>query len=347
MQPYNFKVWGIDPARMSSDWIAGRVLTPSLDEVIEGAISRGRGDTGPNARFGYPLHGGCEMFVAGLAERVKARGGSFTLGRTLVKVDPKRKRATFRVEEPGQKGARLETMGYETLYPSVPLPDLIRAIAGVPDAVRRAAEALPSTAVVCVNLGINREKVTEKHWIYYPEGQDKFIFQRIFVQSNASPFTAPPGHSALTFEISHSKYKPLPVRGKRALIDACVAGLKRTDLWRDGDQVVFEQVIGMPHAYIPFTPDRERRLAVINAYLHGLGIYPIGRFGEWKYVNQDGAILSAKRVVESIQSDGKLAAKVVPLVQDHAMPDRKNGPAATVSALVKGHRNGSGRVDVR
>ena len=93
------------------------------------------------------------------------------------------------------------------------------------------------------------------------------------------------------------------MRGKRALIDACVAGLKRTDLWREGDEVVFEQVIGMPHAYIPFTPERQRNLAVINAYLHGLGIYPIGRFGEWKYVNQDGAILSAKRVVESVQSE--------------------------------------------
>lgn len=302
MQPYNFKVWGIDPDRMSSDWIAGRVLTPSLDEVIAGAIARGTGDLGPNARFGYPLRGGCEAFVAGLADRVRVRGGGFTLNRTLVKVDPRRKRATFRVEEPGSNQARLETMGYETLYPSVPLPDLIKAIDGAPEAVRLAAESLPSTAVVCVNLGINREKVTEKHWIYYPEGQDKYIFQRIFVQSNASPHAAPPGHSGLTFEISHSKFKPLPVRGKRALIEACVAGLKRTDLWHEGDEVVFEQVLGMPHAYIPFTPERQGHLDVINAYLHGQEIYPVGRFGEWKYLNQDGAILSAKRVVEAVQS---------------------------------------------
>jgi protoporphyrinogen oxidase/glycosyltransferase involved in cell wall biosynthesis len=302
MIPYNRKVWGIDPERMSSDWIAGRVLTPSLEEVIDGALRRGRGDMGPNARFGYPLRGGCEMFVAGLARRVRARGGAFKLHRTLVKLDPKRRRATFRVEEPGAGGVRLETVGYGTLFPSIPLPDLIAAIADAPEAVRRAADALPTTAVVCVNLGISREKVTEKHWIYYPEGQDKYLFQRIFVQSNASPFTAPPGHSALTFEISHSKFKPLPVRGKRALIDACVAGLKRTDLWREGDEVVFEQVLGMPHAYIPFTPDRQGHLDVINAYLHGLGIYPIGRFGEWKYVNQDGAILSARRVVEAVQA---------------------------------------------
>jgi protoporphyrinogen oxidase len=255
------------------------------------------------------------MFVAGLARRVASRGGAFAPNRTLVKLDPVRRRATFRVEEPGESKARLETLAYGTLFPSIPLPDLIRAIDGAPEAVRHAAASLPSTAVVCVNLGINRERVTEKHWIYYPESQDKYIFQRIFVQSNASPFTAPPGHTALTFEISHSQYKPLPVRGKRALIDACVAGLKRTDLWREGDQVVFEQVLGMPHAYIPFTPDRPRHLEVINAYLHEMGIYPIGRFGEWKYVNQDGAILSAKRVVESLsEGAGRPAASAVPAI---------------------------------
>ena len=80
----------------------------------------------------------------------------------------------------------------------------------------------------------------------------------------------------------------------------------RTDLWQEGDRVVFEQVLGMPHAYIPFTPDRQAHLDVINAYLHGLGIHPIGRFGEWKYVNQDGAILSARRVVESLQSGDRV-----------------------------------------
>jgi protoporphyrinogen oxidase len=313
---------------MSSDWIEGRVLTPSLDEVIAGALERGRGDLGPNARFGYPLRGGCEMFVAGLARRVRARGGAFAANRTLVKLDPRRRRATFRVVEPGDSKARLETIAYGTLLPSVPLPDLIRAIDDAPEAVRRAAASLPSTAVVCVNLGINREKVTEKHWIYYPEGQDRYIFQRIFVQSNASPFTAPPGHSALNFEISHSKFKPLPVRGKRALIDACVAGLRRTDLWREGDEVVFEQVLGMPHAYIPFTPDRQQHLDVINAYLHAMGIYPIGRFGEWKYVNQDGAILSAKRVVESLQAGEKPS----PSAPSTALAGRVNGAPPTITS---------------
>ena len=88
--------------------------------------------------------------------------------------------------------------------------------------------------------------------------------------------------------------------------------------------MVFEQVLGMPHAYIPFTPERPGHLDVINAYLHGRGIFPIGRFGEWKYVNQDGAILSAKRVVESVQS-GEAPASRPPARSPPAVAARTNG----------------------
>ena len=57
MQPYNFKVWGIDPARMSSDWIDGRVLTPSLDEVIEGALAARPGRHGAQRPVRLPAAG--------------------------------------------------------------------------------------------------------------------------------------------------------------------------------------------------------------------------------------------------------------------------------------------------
>ena len=111
--------------------------------------------------------------------------------------------------------------------------------------------------------------------------------------------------------------------------------------------MVFEQVIGMPHAYIPFTPDRQRQLDVINAYLHGLGIYPIGRFGEWKYVNQDGAILSAKRVVESIRSDGKLPAMAARSSTDPREGGSTDCPDSSNGRVGRRPLNGSLTIDPR
>ena len=64
-------------------------------------------------------------------------------------------------------------------------------------------------SVRCVNIGVGRENLTEKHWIYYPEDT---VFHRIFVQGNASPHCNPPGGFGLTCEITYSDAKPLPGR---------------------------------------------------------------------------------------------------------------------------------------
>ena len=91
---------------------------------------------------------------------------------------------------------------YEHLISTMPLPELIRRIGDeAPAEVRRAAAGLRHVSVRCVNLGIGRENITDKHWIYYPEDT---IFHRIFVQGNASPHCNPPGGFGLTCEISYS-----------------------------------------------------------------------------------------------------------------------------------------------
>ena len=82
-----------------------------------------------------------------------------------------------------------------------------------PAEVRQAAAGLRHVSVRCVNLGVGRENLTEKHWIYYPEDT---VFHRIFVQGNASPHCNPPGGFGLTCEITYSDAKPLPCDGDDA-----------------------------------------------------------------------------------------------------------------------------------
>ena len=64
---------------------------------------------------------------------------------------------------------------------------------------------------------VGRERITDKHWIYYPEDT---VFHRIFVQGNASPHCNPPGGFGLTCEITYSPSKPLPCDGDE-LVDLC------------------------------------------------------------------------------------------------------------------------------
>ena len=53
----------------------------------------------------------------------------------------------------------------------MPLPVLIRMMGDeAPPEVRAAAGALRHVSVRCVHIGVGRENLTEKHWIYYPGG---------------------------------------------------------------------------------------------------------------------------------------------------------------------------------
>jgi len=72
---------------------------------------------------------------------------------------------------------------YEHLISTMPLPVLIQLMRGdVPREIRTAAAALQHVSVRCVHLGIGREHLTEKHWIYYPDRD--VVFYRIGFYDN-------------------------------------------------------------------------------------------------------------------------------------------------------------------
>ena len=181
----------------------------------------------------------------------------------------------------------------------MPLPELVRVIGeDAPPEVRQAASRLQHVSVRCVNLGVARERITDKHWIYYPEDT---IFHRIFAQGNASPECNPPGGFGLTCEISYSpRWKPLPCEGQ-ALIERCVADCIRVGLLRADDRIIAANEIDMPYAYVVYDHERERNVRTIRAWLERHGIVSAGRYGEWEYYNSDHAFIAGKKAADAVK----------------------------------------------
>jgi protoporphyrinogen oxidase len=63
--PYNRKLWAVPLTEMETSWLGGRVPLPDLEEMIDGATRPVAKPVGPNARFGYPLHGGFQALMNG------------------------------------------------------------------------------------------------------------------------------------------------------------------------------------------------------------------------------------------------------------------------------------------
>jgi UDP-galactopyranose mutase len=262
------------------------VPLPNLEEMIEGALSPAPKPMGPNARFGYPLRGGFQALMNGFLPHLR---GELRLATRVVAVSPAEHTVTL---------ADGSVLPYEVLISTMPLPALIRTMGSYPPAdVRQAATGLRHVSVRCVNIGVGRERLTDKHWIYYPEEP---VFHRIFVQGNASPHCNPPGGFGLTCEITYSAAKPLPCDGD-ALIQRCIEDCHRVGIFNANDPVWAANQVDMPVAYVVYDHDRARNVAHIREWLSHQDIVLAGRYAEWEYYNSDHAFIAGKKAAEQVR----------------------------------------------
>ncbi len=294
--PYNKKLWTVPLTDMETSWLGGRVPLPDLEQIIEGALEPVAKPMGPNARFGYPLKGGFQALMSGFLPHIK---GKIELQAAAAQLMPREHLLVM------ADGSRYR---YDHLISTMPLPELIKLIgAEAPEEVASAASALRHLSVRCVNLGVAREHITDKHWIYYPEDT---IFHRIFVQGNASPLCNPPGGFGLTCEISYSPWKPLPLDGQ-ALIDRCIDDCIKVSMLRPDDEILTANLVDMPYAYVVYDHARAANVALVKAWLARYDIILAGRYSEWEYYNSDHAFIAGKKAAETVQRQRVAAAQNV------------------------------------
>jgi UDP-galactopyranose mutase len=292
--PYNRKLWAVPLTEMETSWLGGRVPMPDLGEMIDGALRPVPKPMGPNARFGYPLRGGFQALMDGFMPYVADR---LRLNSRVAKISPSQKLVTLTT---GEK------LRYESLISTMPLPVLIRSMGDeAPAEVQSAAAALRNVSVRCVHIGVGREKLTEKHWIYYPE---QTVFHRIFVQGNASPHCNPDGGFGLTCEITYSPHKPLPCDGDE-LVQRCIDDCIQVGIISADDPIWATAQCDLPYAYVVYDHARPKNIATIRKWLDAQDIHLAGRYSEWEYYNSDHAFLAGRKVAERVRSVSPLKSQ--------------------------------------
>jgi UDP-galactopyranose mutase len=305
--PYNRKLWAVPLSTMETSWLGGRVPLPDLSEMIEGALRPVAKPMGPNARFGYPLRGGFQALMNGFLGHIR---GTLKLNAMVGRISPLQHLVTL-----GEGSVHR----YEHLISTMPLPRLVR-LAGdeAPPAVRMAASRLRHVSVRCVNLGIGRRDITNKHWIYYPESS---VFHRIFVQGNASPHCNAPDGFGLTCEITYSPDKPLPCEGD-ALIDLCIEDAIRVGIITADDRILARNMVDMPYAYVVYDHGRAENVALIRDWARAHDIVLAGRYSEWEYYNSDHAFIAGRNAslaVEAARQTPRASCRGI--VANSALPD--------------------------
>jgi protoporphyrinogen oxidase len=279
--PYTRKYWTAEAQDMTAEWVGPRVYSPTLEEVVRGAVGTQSSRYHYINRIRYPLNGGFGAFVQAVMG-----DSDVHLGCPVTTVDL-RKRVLELAD--GQK------VHYEQLISSLPLPELIRLIKDAPRAVVGAAEQLTCTSVVLVNVGIDRaEGLPDAHWFYVYD--EDVVFARVNLPHRMSPNNAPDGCASLQFETYYSTYRPLPCEDivSRTMEDATRIGVLRRD-----DRILVSEEERIHYANILFDHKRDRNLAVVQRYLREHDVISCGRYGEWAYYWSDDSILSGWRAASA------------------------------------------------
>ena len=289
MVPFNEKLWQVSLDELTSDWVSWLVPKPELKDVINGALGIKDKAFGYNPSFLYPATGGInvlpESFVPGVTDIVH--------NCDLEEVATKKHRAVFRDRRTGA----MSDEQYESLVSTIPIPELVRRCTDFPTALKEAALALRWVSVYNVNLGFSRERVSDKHWLYFPE--PKFPFYRIGFPTNFSPALGRPGCSSMYVEMSH---RPTEHRSVEELIELARTGMEQAGILQPEDEMVVADVKDLHYAYVYFDRHRAQAVPAIIAELERRGIHSIGRYGRWEHTSMEDAIGQGKQLAEQLRT---------------------------------------------
>ncbi|MBW2039776.1 MAG: FAD-dependent oxidoreductase [Deltaproteobacteria bacterium] len=282
MIPYNEKLWRIPLQEISLEWVERFVPCPTLEEVIDGALGINLKGFGYNQEFLYPIQGGIKALPQAFLPKV----GDVHLGKEAKSIDIEKRMVRFK------DGSEV---AYHALISSLPLNELVRRIASLPEEINDLGGRLRYVSVLNINLGVKRARVSDYHWIYYPE--PPYPFYRVGFPSNLSPRMAPKGASSLSVEISYLPSTPPSVEEVR---ERTLSALISCGILRDDDEVLAEKVLMIKHAYVIYDPFRRQHLPRIFQYLRSQHIYPIGRYGHWGYATMEETLLQGRDVAKDL-----------------------------------------------
>jgi protoporphyrinogen oxidase len=269
---------------MSTDWLGPRIYRPSLEEVLRGALSVSAPQVHYITHFRYPSDGG---FVSYLKKFVHL--SNLKLGHKVVAIDSQAKRVTF---------ANGVITQYDALVSSVPLPELISIIDGVPQEVVDASKRLACSTCVLVNIGVDRQDLSSAHITYFYD--EDICFTRLSFPHMLAASNVPPGKGSIQAELYFcDKYKPL-TEAPDDWIKTVLQDLRRCGLLKENDRILSSSAKLVRYANIIFDLDREPAVKTVHAYLDEIGIKYCGRYGDWGYLWTDEAFKSGENAAQAV-----------------------------------------------
>ncbi len=291
---YSEKLWGISCRELSADFAAQRIKQLDLLEVVRAALF---GADKKKHRtlvdeFAYPI-GGTGTVYQRMAASSVAAGARLHLGAPISEVVVEGGRVTGVILQSG------EHRPYDVVISSMPLTRLVRGLAAAPAEVQAAADRLEFRNTLLCYLEVEGSAHFPDNWIYLHSPA-----LRAGRLTNFSNWSRHPRRDRAT-TVMCLEFWANPDDALWQQSDAELIALGRRELAATGlvgnAACLGGHIIRIPRSYPVYRRGYGDHVGVIRAHLDSIrGLFAIGRYGAFKYNNQDHSLLMGIRVAESI-----------------------------------------------
>ena len=290
---YSEKLWGISCHDLDSDFAAQRIKKLSLFEAIKNAFNNKK-NTHKSLidQFAYPNKGTGFVYEQ-MAKKLQENQGNIFLNKVVKKVLVKNDKAYAIAFDNG------EVREYDHIISTMPLTNLVKNLPNVPKEILNATEKLKFRNTIIVYLNIDSENLFPDNWLYIHSND--LLMGRITNFRNWVPnLYGDEKTSICAIEYWCYKEDDFWQYDDNALIEIAKDEIKKTKLVGNAT-ILNGHVHRISNCYPVYNKGYKENLNPIIDYLNTItGLYPIGRYGSFKYNNQDHSILMGLLVSENI-----------------------------------------------
>ncbi len=290
---YSEKLWGIPCDALDADFAAQRIKKFSLGEAVKSALglSGGKHKTLVD-QFAYPT-GGTGLVYDRMAQRVEEMGGRVHLKTPVRRITHE----NWQVNGLELQGG--EHRAFDHVISTMPLTLLVRGLGDLPPHISKAVDSLKFRNTVLVYLNVEGTGLFDDQWLYVhsPElGTGRVTNFRNWVPElyGDSPNTI------LALEYWCYDEDALWNEDNTALIARATHEMRSTGLLGDAP-VVAGHVERIKRCYPVYERGYKKNLEPVVYHLRQYqNFQAIGRYGSFKYNNQDHSILMGVLAAENI-----------------------------------------------
>ncbi|MEB3883313.1 GtrA family protein [Lyngbya sp. CCY1209] len=332
-QGYTEKLWGIPCTEISADWAAQRIKGLSLYRAIINALLGNDGKVKTLVdRFQFPRLGSGQLYDK-IAEYLQQNRQPILLNTEVIEVHHNNFQATH-VTLRNRRTKEVETVPCGGIISSIPLTLLVEQLKNAPPKpVIEAARSLKFRNTILVYLIVEGNHLFPDNWLYIND--PRVQLGRVTNFANWSPEMLPDEtRTPLCCEYWCNFEDELWSCPEEELRRLTESELRKIGLLKK-QAVSGGFVVRLPRTYPIYAGDYKTSLATMRDYFKRFqNLQLVGRYGAFKYNNQDHSLLMGIMAAENVVNPGK--HNLWDVNSDSEYVEEAKADTETTSAAVSG-----------